>query len=128
MALSAETAAAAREAIRRVLDGRETVPGDLPYPPAINAYALGSANVDEHSPTGRNVTRAARQIYIAGYFAGRAGDGQIGEQVRAALDIPQTQARTTYHRYVGLAVCLVCDGAPDDQVHDEPGEAVTRRG
>ncbi len=126
--LSPETAAAAREAIKRVLGGRATVPGDLPYPPSINAYALDSANVAEHSPTGRCVTRAARQIYIAGYFAGRVGDAQIGEQVREALDIPQAEAKTTYHPHIGLAVCLVCDGAPDDQVHDEPGGAVTSRG
>jgi hypothetical protein len=99
--LSPHTAAAAREAIKRALDGRATVPGDLPYPPSINAYALDSANVAEHSPTGRRVTLAARQIYIAGYLAGRSGDDQIGEQVRQALDIPQSEAKTTYHPHVG---------------------------
>lgn len=131
--LGSETAAAAREAIKRVLDGRATVPGDLPYPPVINEYALAAAfprqdpRVMKYDPDGRSLCRATRQIYIAGYLAGRAGDAQIGEQIRQALDIPQAEAKTTCHPHVGLAVCLVCDGASDDQVHAEPGEAVTRR-
>lgn len=125
--LNSDTAAAAREAIKRVLDGRATVPGDLPYPPTINDYVLAAAGVEQkYSAAGRALTRAARQVYIAGYFAGRACDEQIAEQVRMALDIPQAVAGSTPHPHIGVAVCLVCDRAPDDPIHEEQGGAVTR--
>lgn len=131
--INSETAAAVRDAVQRVLSGRETVPPDLPYPSAINEYVLGAAWPDAEpgrqalAKDGRRLTRAAMQVYIAGYFAGRACDAQVGEQIRRALGIPQAEAASTYHEYVGLAVCLVCDQAPDHPVHEEPGGAVTRR-
>jgi hypothetical protein len=131
--LSPETKAEVHDAIKRVMEGRERVPADLPYPPSINDYMLLAVWPDEDpkrsqfSKPGRALTRATMQIYLAGFFAGRVGDEQVGAQVREALDIPQAETRSTYHPHIGLAVCLVCDGAPEDQVHVEPGEAVTRR-
>jgi hypothetical protein len=108
------------------------VPGDLPYPPTINDYVLTAAYPEmdprstQYTPVGRGLTRAARQVYIAGYFAGRACDEQIAAQVREALGIPQAEAGKTPHPTIGMAVCLVCDKAPDDPIHEEQGSAVTR--
>lgn len=123
--IDVETAFAVRDAVRRVLDGRETVPGDLPYPPAINEYVLAAAWPEEDpqrsawSKSGRALARAARQVYVAGYLAGRSCDVQVGRQVREALGIeggPEGAARVPHVR-VGVAVCLVCDRAPEDEVH-----------
>lgn len=130
--LDSDTAAAAREAIKRALDGRATVPGNLPYPPSINDYVLTAAYPEmdprsaQYTQVGRGLTRAARQVYIAGYLAGRVCDEQIAAQVREALDIPQAEAGTTLHPTIGVAVCLVCDKAPDDPIHEEQGSAITR--
>lgn len=121
--LDDETKAAARDAIERVLTGRERVPGDLPYPSSIGEYALASVWPNEDpqrsrwTTQGRALGRAARQVYIAGYFAGRAGDQQLGEQLRSALGYDQAAAAQHRHPYVGLAACLICDQAPDDAVH-----------
>lgn len=124
--LDADTAAAVRDAITRVLDGREQVPPDLPMPPSIREHILAAAWPDldpkrmELTTAGRTVGRAVTQVYLAGYFAGRACDAQVGAQVRAALGIPTVEAaKGTPHRYVGLAVCLVCDLAPSATIHEE---------
>lgn len=116
--LDDETKAAVRDAALRLLDGRERVPGDLPYPPAINDYALSAVWPDEDpkrqwlTKPGRALARAVRQIYIAGWFAGRACDEQITRQLRAHFGEGP-------HPYVGVAACLVCDQAPHDG-NDEP--------
>jgi hypothetical protein len=123
MAIDPETVAVVRDAVKRVLEGREAVPGDLPYPPAINEYMLATVWPDTNprraylTRAGVSVAKAARQVYVAGYLAGRACDGQIGRQVREALGVRQADAATTHHPYVGVAVCLVCDRSPDDPVH-----------
>jgi hypothetical protein len=123
--LHPDFAAAVRDAIKRVFDGRETAPGDLPYPPAINEYVLAAAYPEtdsravQYTPAGRSLARAARQVYIAGYFAGRACDGQIAGQVREAFGISQAEAGKIPHPTIGLAVCLVCDRAPDDPIHEK---------
>lgn len=128
-----QTAAAVRDSVERVLTGRDTVPPDLPYPPGVNQYMLAAVFPDTDpsrqalTRDGRRVTRAAMQVYVAGYMAGRACDAQVGEMIRRALGIPQADAASTPHEYVGLAVCLVCDEAPDEPVHEEPGAAITRR-
>lgn len=131
--LDSDTKAAVRDAVKRVLDGRERVPGDLPFPPSVREYLFAAMwpaddaetlRKREFTEVGRDLARAVRQVYIAGYFAGRAGDEQIAGQVRRALGVPADWAKTTPHGYVGLAVCIVCDQAPDHPVHE--GEAESR--
>jgi hypothetical protein len=126
MALDAETVAAVRDATKRVLEGRETVPGDLPYPPSINKYVLLAAWPDQdpqrqqYTKPGRNLTRTVMRAYVAGNKAGRAGDEQIGRQVRGMLGAASPDAAAAIpHQRVGLAVCLVCDQVPDHPSHTE---------
>lgn len=117
-----------RDAVQRAISGRARVPGDLPYPPSINGYACASAWPDRDpaqtalTPEGHALGRAARQIYVAGYLAGRTCDAQIADQVRAALGLPE-DASTVDHPYVGLAVCLLCDQAPGSPRHGAGADA-----
>ena len=130
--LDDDTKAAVRDAIDRVFTGRERVPGDLPYPPAVESYMLATVWPHDtladrqrrcYSKAGREVSRATRQVYLAGWFAGRAGDAQIARQVREAFGIfTDAHARTAEHPYIGLAVCIICDQPPDHEVHGDGHE------
>lgn len=114
-----ELSTAIRDALKRVLTGRERVPGDLPYPPSVYGYVVASAFPEEDlkrfewTRQGRDLARAVRQVYIAGWFAGRECDAQITRQLTAWF------RPTGRHPYVGVSVCLVCDQPPDASWHEE---------
>lgn len=126
MALDAETQAAVRDAIDRVLSGREQVPGDLPYPPSIRDYVFAAVWTEDDEETrrkrewtkpGRRLSRVVQQVYVAGWFAGRACDEQVARQIRDAIGIQDAEAANEPHPYIGVAACLVCDQPPDHEVH-----------
>lgn len=119
--LDEQTEAAVRDAVERVFTGRERVPGDLPYPPSITDYVLLAAWPDEdpkrqrYTKPGRELSRAARQTYVAGWFAGRACDEQITRQLRDWFGPPPGP-----HPHIGVGACLVCDGPPHPVAGREP--------